>query len=77
MLCFYVFMFRWILPAFFLLARSGRKTDGHNKHTYVYWVFYVFLCLQARLSHEPKLLSKLWYFPQFAPSAAHMFLLMF
>ena len=27
---------------YFLLARSGRKTDGHIIHTYVYYVFYVF-----------------------------------
>jgi len=36
MLSFYVFMFPGACQDFFLLARFGRKTDGHNKHTYIF-----------------------------------------
>ena len=32
MLCFYVFMFPGACQRFFLLARFGRKTDGHVKN---------------------------------------------
>ncbi len=48
MLCFYVFMFRWILPAFFLLARSGRKTDGHIINIRMFFKFFMFFFACAR-----------------------------
>ncbi len=42
MLCFYVLCFVGACQHFFLLARFGRKTDGHIKNIRMFFKFFMF-----------------------------------
>ena len=46
----YVFMFRWSLPVFFLLARFGRRTGTHKniRMFYKFFMFFYVFCLEIR-----------------------------